>query len=214
MKLSALCLLCRKIFRIIPVLRSAYYKLWNKIKFKLYGYRYGRNLCVCDKVYLKGIGKVVIGDDFIFTSGSSINPICRNIIGAIYTMTPEAVIEIGNRVGISSACLWAKERITIGNDVVIGGDCLIMDNDAHSHDYLKRRRDYETEATSVVRFNNIPSSPIEISDDVWIGARCQILKGVHIGARSIIAAGSVVTKDIPSDCIAGGNPAKVIRYIH
>lgn len=55
------------------------------------------------------------------------------------------------------------------------------------------------------------SAPIVIEDDVLIGTRCIILKGVTIGARSIIAAGSVVTKSIPADCIAGGNPAKVIR---
>lgn len=55
------------------------------------------------------------------------------------------------------------------------------------------------------------SAPIIIEDDVMIGTRCIILKGVIIGARSIIAAGSVVTKSIPADCIAAGNPAKVIK---
>ena len=48
---------------------------------------------------------------------------------------------------------------------------------------------------------------------MWIGARCQILKGGHIGARSIIVAGSVVTKDIPADVIASGNPCKVIKNL-
>ena len=52
-----------------------------------------------------------------------------------------------------------------------------------------------------------------IEDDVLIGARCIILKGVHIGARSVIGAGSVVAKDIPSDCIAAGNPCKVIKRL-
>ena len=61
--------------------------------------------------------------------------------------------------------------------------------------------------------HDIPTLPIVIEDDVWIGAHSLILKGVHIGARSIIAAGSVVTSDIPSDSIAGGNPAKVIRKL-
>jgi acetyltransferase-like isoleucine patch superfamily enzyme len=53
-----------------------------------------------------------------------------------------------------------------------------------------------------------------IEDDVFIGARSVICKGVTIGARSIIAAGSVVVKDIPADCIAGGNPCKVIKYLN
>ena len=88
-----------------------------------------------------------------------------------------------------------------------------MDNDAHPIDYLQRRRSYEKEVGMENYRQKIGTAPIEIGDDVWIGARCQILKGVHIGARSIIAAGSVVTKDVPADCIAGGNPAKVIRYL-
>ena len=54
---------------------------------------------------------------------------------------------------------------------------------------------------------------IIIGDDVLIGTNCIVLKGVRIGARSIIGAGSIVTKDIPSDCIAAGNPAKVIKYL-
>ena len=156
-------------------------------------------------------GGVKIGDDFRFTSGDCINPICRNIRGAMYVPYKESQIIIGDRVGISSACLWAKERITIGNDVNIGGDCLIMDNDAHPHDYQQRRMDYWMNVSEEEYYSKIPTAPIEIDDDVWIGARCQILKGVHIGARSIIAAGSIVTKDIPADVIAGGNPCRVIK---
>ncbi|MCH4017747.1 MAG: hypothetical protein LKE74_04740 [Prevotella sp.] len=53
--------------------------------------------------------------------------------------------------------------------------------------------------------------PIVIGNDVWLGANCLILKGVTIGARTIIGAGSVVTKDIPADCIAAGNPCEVIK---
>lgn len=50
-----------------------------------------------------------------------------------------------------------------------------------------------------------------IEDDVWIGTGCVVLPGTHIGKGSVIAAGSVVASDIPAMCIAGGNPAKVIR---
>lgn len=166
-----------------------------------------------DKVYILGHGSVEIGDDFVFSSGDSINPICRNIRGAIYTVNSESKIEIGNRVGISSACLWAKEKITIGNDVNIGGDSIIIDNDAHPHNYLQRRDSYLKDYGWNSYWGAVCSAPIIIEDDVWIGARCVILKGVHIGARSIIAAGSLVTKDIPSDVIAGGNPCRIIREL-
>lgn len=195
-------------------IRSIFYIHYNRFYFKINGIKYGKNFQVYNKVYLQGEGEVIIGDDFLFTSGDSINPICRNIRGTIYTMTPQSRIEIGNRVGISSACIWAKERIIIGNDVNIGGDCLIMDTDAHPYNYMQRRREFAKRVGTEDYLRMIPTASIEIGNDVWIGARCILLKGVHIGARSIIAAGSVVTKDIPANVIAGGNPAKVIRTLN
>ncbi|SEA09817.1 Acetyltransferase (isoleucine patch superfamily) [Prevotella sp. tc2-28] len=206
-------LITRKLFRIWPRFRMYGWILYNRIMFRLIGIKYGRNLRVYDKVCINGRGWYIVGDDFRFTSGDSITPICRNIRGALYTMNKDARIEIGNRVAITSACIWAKECITIGNDVNIGGDCLIMDHDAHPIDYRLRISEYERRVGKRAYEKTIVSGPIEIGNDVWIGARCVILKGVHIGPRSIIAAGSVVTKDIPSDVIAGGNPCRVIRQL-
>ena len=205
--------LIRKICHIGSRLRTVFWRLWNPIWFKQNGIKYGKHLQVNNKVYIMGGGKVTIGDDFVFTSGDCFNPICRNLRGVFYTMTPESRIVIGDRVGISSACLWAKSSIIIGNDVNIGGDCLIIDNDAHPHDYMRRRRDYMKRVGLETYYDAIPTAPIVIGDDVWIGARSQILKGVHIGQRSIIAAGSVVTHDIPEDVMAGGVPCKVIKTL-
>lgn len=200
-----------KLFRIVPKLRSILYRNWNKLYFMLIGIKFGKNMRVFDKVYISGHGTITIGDNFVFTSGSSINPICRNIKGCIHTATEDSKITIGNNVGISSACIWSQTSITIGDNVNIGGDCLIMDSDAHPHDYMKRRRGFATIVGIGKYLKDIPSKPITIGDDSWLGARCIVLKGVNIGARSIIAAGSVVTKDIPEDCIAAGNPAKVLK---
>lgn len=190
-----------------------FYKIYNLLYFGLHGVKFGKRMRAYNRIYIIGDGKVTIGDDFLFTSGDSLNPICRNIRGSIYTMTPNARIEIGDRVGISSACFWAKERITIGNDVNIGGDCIIIDNDAHPINYIQRRNVYKEEVGLSEYYKKIRTAPIVIDDDVWVGARCLILKGVHIGARSVIAAGSIVTTDIPSDVIAGGNPCKIIRNL-
>ena len=203
----------KKTLRVWPKLIQIFYIQFNRFYFWANGYRFGNNMRVYNKVYILGLGHGLIGDDFVFTSGDCINPICRNIRGAFYTMTPTARIEIGDRVGISSTCIWAKERITIGDDVNIGGDCLILDNDAHPLDYFKRRSKFKEKVCEHEYLKHILTAPVEIGDDVWIGARCQILKGVHIGARSIIAAGSIVTKDIPADVIAGGNPCRVIRKL-
>jgi len=87
------------------------------------------------------------------------------------------------------------KQITIGNDVAISDNVSIWDSDAHS--ILGR----ENEATK----------PIIIGNHVWIGANVTILKGVNIGDGAIIAAGSIVNKDIPTRCLAAGCPAKVIK---
>lgn len=205
-----------RLFRIYPAIKQFYYLYWNRVYFRLLGIKYGNNFQVNNKVYIRGWGYMSIGGDFRFSSGDSINPICRNIRGEFYFDSPDAKIVIGDRVGMSSTCIRAKSTITIGNDVNIGGDCLIMDSDTHPLDYLKRRRNYactrqNMSERELAELN--PSAPIVIEDDVWIGARCQILKGVTIGARSVIAAGSVVTKDIPSDVVAGGVPCRVIRNL-
>ena len=78
-----------------------------------------------------------------------------------------------------------------------------MDSDCHSLNYLDRRE-------GSIDQKNKRCKGIVIENDVLVGAYTIILKGVHIGARSVIGAGSVVTKDIPADCIAAGNPCKVI----
>ena len=77
---------------------------------------------------------IEIGDDFVFLSGRLYNPLCRNIKGCIYAPQGFKII-IGDWVGISSACIWTKTNITIGNNVKIGGDCILLDTDAHSLDY-------------------------------------------------------------------------------
>ena len=85
--------------------------------------------------------------------------------------------------------------IDIGNNVAISENVMIWDTDAHE----------------IIRKNYHKSAPVRIGNRVWIGANVTILKGVHIGDNSIIGAGSVVNKDIPPNCLAVGNPAKVVR---
>lgn len=204
--------LINKLFRVFPKLKNCFYILYNRLRFKIRGVKYGENMKIFNRIHFEGDGTVVIGDNFVFRSGDGLNPLSRNIRGMFFVEN-NAVINIGDNVGISSACIWANNGISIGNNVNVGADCLIIDTDAHPHDYLKRRRSYADEVGYSVYKSIIPSAPITIGDDVWIGARCQVLKGVHIGNRTIIAAGSVVNKDIPSDVIAGGVPCKVLKNL-
>jgi acetyltransferase-like isoleucine patch superfamily enzyme len=188
-------------------------KWFNRLYFRYKKIHFGKNMQVYNKVYITGNrGNINIGDDFHFTSGGGINPIAKNIRGCIHTNHTDSEITIGNHVGISSACIYIMKRLTIGNYVDIGANCTIMDSDVHQLDYLARRGEKSSYVNDVR--TTVQSAPVTIEDDVWIGAHCIILKGVTIGARSIIGAGSVVTKNIPADCIAAGNPCKVIKVIN
>ena len=89
---------------------------------------------------------------------------------------------------------------------------MIYDTDAHPIDYMARRGLKKVDLNNPRTF--VQSAPVTIEDDVWIGANCIILKGVTIGARSVIGAGSVVTKSIPADCIAAGNPCRIVKSLH
>lgn len=189
-------------------IRQVYYICWNYFMLWANGVEIGKNMKIYNRIYLTKhpTAQVIIGNNLVFISGDGFNPLCRNLRGCIYA-GEGAKIKIGNDVGISSACIRAKQYIKIENNVNIGGDCILLDTDAHNMNYkIRRKRDGEDGRTA-------NSAPIIIEDDVLIGARCIILKGVTIGAHSVIAAGSIVTKSIPKDCVAGGNPCKIIKNI-
>lgn len=190
-----------KLFNLLGTLRIKSFPYINRMILKTHGGILGKNICIPGKVswVIRG-GKISIGDNFYFSSGDGVNPIASNLQGAVY-MENGASLNIGNNVGMSSTRMWIHDSVTIGDNVKIGACVLIMDTDAHPIDYLKRR------SSSF----GTKSAPIVIEDDVWIGAHSIILKGVRIGARSVIGAGSVVTKSIPQDCVAVGNPCRIIK---
>lgn len=147
---------------------------------------------------------IFIGDNFRMNNVSIDNPI--GIYGRCqFVVHPKAEIRIGKNVGISQSALVSHCSIVIGDNVDIGGGTLIYTSDFHSLDY-KIRMSKDDQKCKV-------NSPVIIEDNVFIGARSIILKGVTIGRNSIVGAGSVVTKSIPSNQIWGGNPAKFIRNI-
>ncbi len=117
------------------------------------------------------------------------------------TRRANARLVIGASFGMTGGTICADESITIGDRVIVGANTTITDTDFHPLDPAQRRVDPLAGATA----------PIVIQDDVFIGMNSLILKGVTIGATSVIGAGSVVTRSIPAGVIAAGNPAKVIR---
>ncbi len=110
-------------------------------------------------------------------------------------------MRIGDRSGVG---INAKMHgtVIIGNDVMMGPDCIIYTrNHAFSDTSIPMRKQGFSE-----------EKPVIIGNDVWIGGRVIILPGVHVGNGAIIGAGAVVTKNVPDYAIVGGNPAKIIKY--
>jgi acetyltransferase-like isoleucine patch superfamily enzyme len=112
---------------------------------------------------------------------------------------PDGLLKIGNTCFINSGVsICAQKSVIIGNNTAIGNYSLIMDTDFHTIGDIWK----------------VPEpSPVKIGNNVWIAARVTVLKGVTIGDGAVIAAGSVVTKDVPAYTIVGGIPAKVLRAL-
>lgn len=149
----------------------------------------------------------IIGNDCTILNNSYENIAGITSPSVLSTVSPQAKLTIGDYVGISGACICCIDEITIGNYVNIGVGARIYDTDFHPIDFNERRLNPGFD------LSKIPHAPVSIGDDVWIGANAIILKGVTIGERSIIAAGSVVTKSMPADCIIAGNPARVVKQL-
>lgn len=166
--------------------------IWLKIKgVNCIGISYWCGLPFISKA--KG-SMVVIGKACRFASRKTANLLGINHRCMVSTSNENAVLLIGDYCGFSGVAIWCFDKITIGNNVRVGANVTIMDGDAHQDDPRAGK-----------------NSPITIEDNVWIGANTIVLKGVTIGRNTLIGAGSVVTKSIPANVLAAGNPCRVIR---
>jgi len=146
----------------------------------------------------------MIGCNFIFESDSG-------------------VIKIGKRTFINAGTnIISINEIEIGDDVTIGWNIYIYDHDSHSLDYRFRKDDIERQREDFYAnrnfifskdWSNVKSAPVKICNKVWIGFNAIILKGVTIGEGAIVAAGAVVTKDVPAWTVVAGNPATIVKKI-
>ena len=164
----------------------------------LKGVSLGKNVSFYGRTYFyrRRFSTIKIGDKCGFRSLFHSNLIGINRPCSVSTLKAGAKIIIGYKCGFSGTVIGAAKSIIIGNNVRCGANTLITDNDWHLDDPRSSKPE-----------------PVIIHDNVWLGEGVKILKGVGIGKNSVIGAGSVVTKSIPSNSIAAGNPCKVIKKI-
>ena len=146
-------------------------------------------------------GKFTIGKGGKINSSPFKNTIGGDTRSSI-VVKREAELSIGDNFKMSNSAIYCADKITIGNNVMIGGSCKIWDTDFHPLNPQERRENAN---------EGYNTAPIIIGDNVFIGGCSIILKGVRIEANAIVGAGSVVSKNIGAGEVWAGNPARKIR---
>jgi acetyltransferase-like isoleucine patch superfamily enzyme len=161
----------------------------------------GNSLSVKGPFRIRNSGQIQVGDSCIVDSSKE-RPV-RLDVGN------RAVLKIGDGVyfneGVHIVC---NISVTIGARCLIASDVVILDDDGHPVAWRARHDHWP------VKPEDRLGAPVVIADNVWVGTRAIILKGVHIGEGSVIGAGAVVTHDVPPAVVAAGTPARVIREIN
>ena len=149
-------------------------------------------------------GSVIsLGSHVTLDSSARANPLGGFSPCVLRTVTSTARLTLGDRVGLSSSTIVAGNSIEIGEDTILGAGSMVLDNDFHAPGM----------GFSWLTEYSKNSKPIKIGRGCFIGARSIILKGVTLGDRVIIGAGSVVTKDVPAYSVAAGNPARIVGTV-
>ena len=186
---------------------------WFKLVMKMTKVKYGKKLLLkgMPVIFNKKGASLVIGDNCCIKSSFLSNLVGLYSKTIIVTRSPDAEIIIGNNVGISGATIYARKSIRIGDNTAIGGNCKILDNDFHPIEYEDRNRlmnDPNGGDSDLV-----PSKPIVIGRNCFIGCNSIILKGTILGDGCVVGAGAVVSGVFEANCVIAGNPAKIIRKL-
>ena len=146
---------------------------------------------------------IALGKQIDLRSWPRSNPVLPFTRVLLATRTAQAEISIGNGTGMTGVSIIASDKITIGENVTVGSNTIILDLDFHPLNARERKVNPKSSAVK----------PVLIQDNVFIGTRSIILKGTVIGKNSVVGAGSVVSGNFPSGVILAGNPAKIIKEI-
>ena len=183
---------------ITKIIKGSFWKLLNYTSASWWDVKIGKNCRFTGKAHFNRIqdSSISIGNGCIFNSSKTSNLIGVYSPCMISTIKKKAVIEIGNGCGFSGTVIGAGLYVRLGNNVRCGANTLITDCDWHTDDYRTGK-----------------DKPVIIEDNVWLGYGVKVLKGVHIGKNSLIGINSVVTKDVPANVVAAGNPCRVIKQL-
>lgn len=188
-------------------------KLKDKIQDKIKTWRYSLLVDAENTVKFSSSSKVfnILGEKKAIKIGQG-----TIIKGELLTFKHGGEITIGKNCYVGeNTRIWSASKIIIGDRVLISHNVNIHDNNAHPIDKLERHKQFLQISTSghPEKIFGLNEKPIFIGDDAWIGFNSTIFKGVTIGNGSIVAACSVVTKNVPPNVIVAGNPSKIIKII-
>ena len=163
----------------------------------LKGVKIGKNISFYGYTffYLDKTATIQIGNNCTIRSSSTSNMIGINR-PCMFSAHNHAILNIGENCGFSGTVIGAFSSIIIGDNVMCGANTLITDSDWHADDARSGE-----------------NKEVIIENNVWIGEGVKVLKGVRIGTNSLIGSGSIVTKDIPPNVIAAGNPCRIIKKL-
>lgn len=177
-------------------------------KARLFGIRVGKEIRAHGPVGLMRWpgSKIIIGNKVSFISSwRRSTAACLAFPVRLRTFFPGALIEIGDNCELSGVSITARSTsIKLAKQVLVGPNTIITDSDFHSPWPAQER----AANPGIER-----DSPVTIEDYAWIGMNCIILKGVTIGSGAIVGAGSVVSRDVPPNCLACGNPARIVKKL-
>jgi acetyltransferase-like isoleucine patch superfamily enzyme len=176
-------------------------------KLRLLGVRLGRQIFFNGAPIVSGagFGRICIGDGVVLISRSVGTWLGVRSRVVLRLLAQGAELSIGEDCALSGTVICSAVSVRIGKRCLVGADVMIFDTDFHNRQPEGRR-------FAVSDWPNI-SKPVVIGDDIFIGTRAIVMKGVTIGDGSIVGAGSVVTSDIPPRSIAAGVPARVVAII-
>jgi acetyltransferase-like isoleucine patch superfamily enzyme len=121
----------------------------------------------------------------------------------LYAYFPTSRIRIGHRCNLNGTVIYCRKSVTVGDYCMFGPGVVILDNNSHNTSIDPQER----------RTGEIKEAPVVLHDNVWVGMRSIIMKGVTIGDNSIITPNSVVVRDVEPNSVYGGNPATFIKAL-